>query len=131
MFGVIRQQFKYGSYANFWDFLRDNNNFSNNDLISIVEEITEINISRPWVFGGGQVLDEFTHDLYTHFECEIWSACFGAAEHDQNCGPWGLSCLAKLEFSHKVNSQKAFEDFLVRNALKRAARDVLVERRQR
>jgi hypothetical protein len=140
MLNSIRRYLRYSRYANFWDFVRDSKNFSNDDLNKIAKDATETNLIRPWnpfsdsyyINGkpSGQVLEETIHDLYNHFGSEIWSACLGAGGYDPERGPWGLSCIAKLKLSNQVYNQKTFEEFLVRNALKRAARDVLEERKQ-
>ena len=140
MFSLMRRHLKYGLYANFWDFVRDRKNFSDDDLYGIAKEATETSLIRPWnpfadsyyINGqpSGQALEEFIHDLYSRFGSEIWSACLGAAGYDPDRGPWGLSCIAKLELSNQVYDQKTLEEFLVRNALKRVARDVLEERRR-
>ena len=138
MLKTIRRYFKLKSYANFWDYLRDSNNFSTEDLQNIVDSVTNCSLIRPWnPFGdryfidgkpSGQALEVTIHELYKHFSREIWDACLGAGGFDVEKGPCGLSCLAKLDLSNQVHNQKTLEEFLVRNALKRAARDVLEER---
>jgi hypothetical protein len=141
MFKTIRQYYKLKSYANFWDYVRDRDNFSVDELQNLVDSITDCSLIRPWNPLGdryfidgkpsGQVLEETIHALYKRFSIEIWSACLGAGGYDAENGPCGLSCLAKLELSHQVHDQKTFEEFLVRNALKRAARDILEEQKGR
>ena len=140
MFNYIRRHLKYSSYANFWDFVRDSKNFSVDDLQRLVKEATDTSLIRPWdPFGdeyfingkpSGQVLEETVHELYSHFSSEIWSACLGAGGYDAERGPWGLAWIAKSDLSNQVYDQKTLEEFLVRNALKRAAKDVLEERQQ-
>lgn len=141
MFNAIRRHVKYSTYANFWDFLRDGQNFSTDSLEKLAEEGTDTSLIRPWNFSGerffttskpsGQVLEETVHELYNHFSSDIWSACLGAGGYDADRGPWGLSCLARLPLSDQVYNQKTLEEFLVRNGLKRAAKDVLKERGQK
>lgn len=141
MFKAIRRYFKLKSYANFWDYLRDSNNFSTEDLQHIIESVTDCSLIRPWNPLGdryfidgrpsGQVLEETIHELYKHFGSEIWSACLGAGGYDVQHGPYGLSCLAKLSLSNQVHDPKTLEEFLVRNALQRAAQDVLEERQEK
>jgi len=59
---------------------------------------------------------------------EIWSCCLGAGGHDPDKGTVGVRCLAKLDLALQVHNQKTFEEFLVRNALKWAAQQIIEER---
>jgi hypothetical protein len=141
MIKAIRRYFKLKRYANFWDYLRDSNNFSTEDLQDLVASVTDCSLIRPWnPFGdryfidgkpSGQALEEAISELYKHFSGDIWQACLGAGGYDVENGLTGLSCLATLNLSSQVYSQKTLEEFLVRNALKRAARDVIKERMQK
>lgn len=76
-----------------------------------------------------QAIEDTVRELYRRFGMEIWSACLGAGGYNPHRGPWGLHCLSNLDLSNQVYDQKTLEEFLVRNALKKAAKDVLRERR--
>lgn len=138
MFKALSRRLRLKSYANFWDYVRDRENFCNKDLQDLVTSATDCSLIRPWnpmadqyyVDGkpSGQVLEDTVRELYRRFSSEIWSACLGAGGYSAEEGPWGLRCLSDLDLSNQVYDQKTLEEFLVRNALKRAAKDVLDER---
>jgi hypothetical protein len=64
--------------------------------------------------------------LYKRYGAEIWSACRGLAQEKLGSES-PLTALARLELSVQAAVPKTFEEFLVRNPLKRAALDVLSE----
>ena len=63
--------------------------------------------------------------LMRRYGREIWSCCLGAGGHDPDKGTIGIRCLAKLDLAFQVHNQETFEEFLVRNALKRAAQQII------
>lgn len=54
---------------------------------------------------------------------------FGAGGWDIDTGRVGVIGLAKLPLAVQVSNQATFEEFLVRNALKQAAQQILEEGR--
>jgi hypothetical protein len=138
VFETLSRHLRMKRYANFWDYVRDRENFSDKDLRELAASATDCSLIRPWnpmadqyyvnEKPSGQVLDETVRDLYKTFSSEIWSACFGAGGYSAERGPWGLRCLSGLALSDQVYDQKTLEEFLLRNALKRAAKEVLEER---
>ncbi len=61
----------------------------------------------------------------SRYGLEIWSCCLGAGGYDPDEGRVGVACLSKLDLAFQVHDQNTFEEFLVRNALKRAAQQIL------
>lgn len=51
--------------------------------------------------------------------------CLAAGGHDPDAGSTGLACLAKLDLCWQVYDEDNFVEFLVRNAMKYAAKEVL------
>ncbi len=141
MFKTLLHYFRLKRYANFWDYVRDHENFSDDDLQNLVASATDCSLIRPWnpmadqYYIDGkpsvQALEDTVRELYKRFSTEIWSACLGAGGYNADRGPWGLGCLSNLDLSNQVYDQKTLQEFLVRNALKQAAKDILEERRVR
>lgn len=130
MIEKARLYLKFGKHANFWDWVRAS--YSRKELGRLVEGATDCSLIRPWnpfsdTFIGkpGESLETLIHDLYAYFGREIWSACLGAGHYDPYKGPLGITCIASLDLSDQVHDNKTFEEFLVRNALKHAARQIL------
>jgi hypothetical protein len=139
MIKALSRYLKLKSYANFWDYVRDRENFSDSELQDLIASATDCSLIRPWdpmadryyINGkpSGKALEDTVKELYKRFSSDIWSGCLGAGGYSAEKGPWGLLCLSSLDLSNQVYDQKTLEEFLLRNALKRAARDVLEERR--
>lgn len=123
--------------VNFWDWVRDT--YSDNELKRLSEEATDCSLIRPYNPFGDATMDQFAvgegiqrktvQRLMKRYGDEIWTTCLGAGGYDPEKGPLGLKCLSKLELSFQVYNQATFEEFLVRNALKRAAEQLIEEGR--
>jgi hypothetical protein len=124
--------------ANFWDWVRDT--YSDQELEGLTKEATDCSLIRPYnpfgdetmnTFGVGEDLMRTTvKRLIKRYGDEIWSCCLGAGGYDPDEGTLGLKCLSKLNLAFQVYNQATFEEFLVRNALKRAAQQMIEEHRK-
>ncbi len=121
--------------VNFWDWVRDS--YSGEELRRLVSEATDcslIEIYNPFdntsmnLSGFGWEDRRTTvKALLKRYDSEIWSCCLGAGGYDPDLGTVGIRCLSKLDLAFQVHDQKSFEEFLVRNALKRAAQQIIEE----
>lgn len=78
---------------------------------------------------GEEIRRKTVRRLLKRYGEEIWSYCMDAGGYDPDNGPMGLNCLTGLELSRQVYNQPTFEEFLVRNALKSVAKELLENRR--
>jgi hypothetical protein len=118
---------------NFWDWVRDA--YSREELRRLVSEATDcslIEIYNPLdnaTMGlsrfGWETRRSTVKSLMKRYGSEIWSCCLGAGGYYPDEGKVGISCLSKLDLASQVHDQKTFEEFLVRNALKRAAQQII------
>jgi hypothetical protein len=125
--------------ANFWDWVRGT--YSDDDLRGLIEEATDCSLINPYDPFGDSSWNQFTFGeetrrktvqrLMKRYGDEIWSCCLGAGDYDPDKGCVGLKCLSRLKLSFQVYNQATFEEFLVRNALKFAARQILEEGRKK
>jgi hypothetical protein len=110
--------------------------YSTDELRRLVSEATDCSLTQPYSpFADryytrtgrpmGEVLSEVVHRLYKRYHSDIWGLCLEAGGHYTDSGPFGLESLAQLDRCHEVYDQHIFEEFLVRNALKRGAEAVL------
>src|SRR5438067_2509007 len=124
----LRWQLRLRRNPNFWDWVRDA--YTQQDLERLATEATETSLIRPFSPFGEHTWEQ--HDyveaifrrtvrrLYKRYGADIWSACRGLAKEKLGAeNP--LDALARLELSVQVHDPVTFEEFLVRNALKRAA----------
>jgi hypothetical protein len=130
MFETVKWWINLRGHANFWDWMRAN--FNTDDLQEFAREATDGDLGNPY-----EPLDDLTMDqmmaeysfkramvksLYRRYGSDIWHACMG------ECGEQDLtvfSCFARLALAKQVDSPSSFEEFLVRNAIKRGAQQLL------
>lgn len=107
-------------------------NFSEADLLEFAHEATDADLGNPYVPLGDLPLDQMMAEysskramvksLYRRYGKDIWHACMGeCGEQDSTM----FSCFARLDLSKQVDSPSTFEEFLVRNAFKRVAHQLL------
>ncbi len=126
---------QWGSFrrnANFWDWVRDS--FSETELSELATEVTKVDLIRPYdPFDNSaselrNIADRKTTErLLRRYGTEIWSCCLGAGGYDPDRGVLGIRCLSSLDLARQVHDTATFEEFLVRNALKYAATQILEE----
>jgi hypothetical protein len=120
--------------SNFWAWMEDT--YSVEELRRLISEATDCSLIRRYDPLADQyysrkgkpeqvVLTETVRRLYRRYHADIWSICLDAGGHFAESGPFGLESLARLDRCREVYDQEVFEEFLVRNALKYAARQVL------
>jgi hypothetical protein len=121
--------------ANFWDWVRDT--YSLTELEELAKEATDCHLRATFNPLGDLTWDQYltkegirrrtVKRLYNRYGDEIWGACLaGLDEHRERNA---LACLAGLDCADEVHTPELFEEFLVRNALKTAARQILEERK--
>jgi len=101
--------------------------YTKEELLRLTVESTDCSLIR-WEnpFSNDPKIDETRlrntiSELMKHYGDEIWSVCLGAGGQGNQNGPSGLTCLAKLDKAFQVYNKNTFEEFLVRNAIKHAA----------
>lgn len=120
--------------SNFWAWIEDT--YSVEELRRLTSEATDCSLIRPYdpftdqyYSSNGQpeqvVLTETVRRLYKRYHADIWGICLDAGGHSAESGPFGLKSLATLDRCEEVHDQEVFEEFMVRNALKHAAKQVL------
>jgi hypothetical protein len=146
MFEWLRWRSSLKRNVNFWDWVRDT--YSDEELKGLMTEATECSLILPAfdpysdnveVHGRIHTLEEYTQELVRktakrlmkRYGDDIWQCCLGAGGYDPDEGKVGLKCLSGLDLAFQVCDQATFEEFLVRNALKRASQQVLEERRKK
>jgi hypothetical protein len=115
--------------ANFWDWIRDT--YSRDGLRRLVTEATDeslIRVENP--FSNERqpnelVLRRTVSRLMSRYGEDIWHICLGAGGQGNDGGPSGLACLANLDGAFQVHDPATFDEFLVRNALKYGATQLL------
>ncbi len=136
MLGVLARWSSFRRNTNFWDWVRDS--YSEQELRRLAKEATDcslieiynptdnatMNLSRF----GWEERRNTVKALMNRYGSEIWSCCLGAGGYDADEGRVGIRCLSRLDLAFQVHDQKTFEEFLVRNALKRAAQQIIEER---
>lgn len=135
MFTSLQWWFSFRRNPHFWDWMKEQ--YTVEELQALVKEATDCSLLRPYnpmdeVFltsNNGKSreanITETSHRLFNRYQDDIWSICLGAGGYDADNGLTGLACLAKLTLSFQVYQQKTFEEFLVRNALKHTAKQIL------
>lgn len=136
MLKVLARWSSFRRNVNFWDWVRDS--YSDKELRRLVAEATDcslIEIYNPFDHSamnmskfGWEDRRQTVKALMSRYGREIWSCCLGAGGYDPDEGKVGIECLAKLDLAFQVHDQDTFEEFLVRNALKRAAQQIIAER---
>jgi len=131
MLETIRWWFSFRRNVNFWDWMKDN--YSPPDLKRLANEATDCNLHEGWDPLGDQSMDQFIGSyelrrktakrLYGRYGADIWHVCLGVCDNtkDENL----LHGLSRLELADKVDGPFLFEDFMLRNAMKRAANQIL------
>jgi hypothetical protein len=134
MIDSLRWWLSFQRNPNFWDWVEDT--YSVEELRRLVSEATDCTLIRPYnPFGDryysrtgkpeGVALTETVRRLYKRYRGDIWRTCLGAGGQSAPSGPLGLKSLAQLDRCEEVCDQDVFEEFLVRNALRHAAEQVL------
>lgn len=119
--------------VNFWDWMK--NTYSSEELHHLAIEATDCCLINPYDITAEFKLDqnerneairrETTHRIYRRYGDEIWSICLGEGGYDADSSRTGMICLGKLDLAFQVYKPELFEEFMVRNALKYAARQIL------
>jgi hypothetical protein len=134
MFEALRWRRSLRRNANFWDWVE--NNYSVQALERIAEEVTNSDLLDSFNPLGNMSMDQYleadgtrqktVRSLYIRYCGDIWSACLASYEkgRDSSC----FSCLSRLDFANQVFEPEQFEEFMVRNALKHVARQILHDR---
>lgn len=125
--------------VNFWDWVRDS--YTDEEMLALTKEATDCSLIGSYNPFGNQTMDQFLRAddlqrkrvkrLMKRYGNEIVSCCMGAGGYDAELGKTGIQCLAKLDLSYQVHNQTTLEEFLVRNALKRASEQLLKEGRKK
>jgi hypothetical protein len=104
-------------------------------LKRLANEATDSNLKGGWNPLGDKSLDQFiasyelrrktTKKLYRRYGGDIWHVCLGVYDNskDENF----IYALSRLELATQVDGPYLFEEFLLRNAMKRAANQILDE----
>ncbi len=139
MFDAVQWWISFNRNANFWDWVRDT--YSDEDLKKLTTEATDCSLINPYDPLGDYTMEQHRYSeelmrktvkrLMKRYGDEIWSCCLGAGGYDAERGRFGLECLVKLDLAFQVCNQATFEEFLVRNALKQASKQILDEGRKR
>jgi hypothetical protein len=139
MFESLRWWVSLRRNVNFWDWVRDT--YSDEGLRRLATEACDCSLINPYDPFGDSTLNQHHYyeelmrntvkRLMNRYGDEIWSCCLGASGYDPEAGKMGLQCLANTELAFQVHNQVTFEEFLVRNALKRASQQVLQEGRKK
>jgi hypothetical protein len=130
MFETVKFFFELRRYPNFWDWLRATN--SREILTQLTAEATDCALIRPWspfadtFVGSGLKFEDRVNMIYKRFGGEIWDICLGAGGYGEH-GSFGLECLARLPLQSQVHDTKSFLEFMVRNAIRRAAQQIIEE----
>ena len=124
---------RLGNPGNFYDWVRAT--YSRAELETLAREATNASIVNLW-----EAFTDVTWDQHRNREAgwrrtvarlirryggEIWPICMGAGGYDPENGPTGLICLARLDRAAEVYNHASLDEFLLRNALKRAATKIL------
>jgi hypothetical protein len=119
--------------ANFWDWMKDT--YSGSKLQRLAAEATDCSLVNLYDPTADLMLEQQERDktlrrkttrrLYRRYGDEIWSICLGAGGYDPDRGPTGVLCLGKLDLAFQVYKPELFEEFMVRNAIKYAARQII------
>jgi hypothetical protein len=118
--------------ANFWDWTRAS--YTDAELEELVANITTCDMQESLDPRGPYTLDQLlrkhmttrraVRHLYARYGREIWDICVaGRVNNSKN----SIAILARLNIAEQVDGPAAFEEFLVRNALKTVARRILAE----
>jgi len=118
--------------VNFWDWLKDT--YSIEELKGLASEATETSLIKPhnpmadqYICNGKpleEVVEVISRRLYKRYHQDIWHICLGAAL-DCKGKATGLASLARLDLALEVHGQESFEEFLVRNAIKWGAKQIV------
>jgi hypothetical protein len=135
----LERWFSFRRNANFGDWLQEQ--YSEAELRQLVKEATDCDLFRPWdpwanpsndPFSSVEVdRRELSRALIKRYGAEIWEACQAAGGLAGGGGRTGIHCFAHLDLASQVYSLDAFNEFLVRNAMKHLAPQVLENRSQR
>jgi hypothetical protein len=137
MIDSIKWWLSFRRNVNFWDWTKDT--YSADELHRLATEPTDCSLINPYDPTAELTLDQQERDeairqetarrLYRRYGDEIWEICLGAGGYDPDRGPTGVICLGKLDLSFQVYKPELFEEFMVRNALKYAARQIVQKTR--
>jgi len=119
--------------ATFWAWVRDT--YSDADLRGLITEATDCDLIRlwnPWADPDNDPFSSIEVDrrklpqaLMKRYGEDIWNICIVAGGWSPAESVTGIHCLARLDLASQVYSPDTFNEFMVRNALRRAANQVL------
>lgn len=130
MFEIMKFFFELRRYPNFWHWLKATH--PREILKRLTIEATDCQLSRPYdpladsFVGPGMIFEDRVGMIYKRFGREIWDICLAEGGYGEN-NQLGMECLAKLPLQRQVMDHKTFLEFMVRNAISRAARQILEE----
>jgi hypothetical protein len=120
----------------FWSWVRDT--YTDQELSTLASEATDTPLYRPWdpwadpshdpTSESERTLRSLSNALLGRYGTDIWSICLRAGGHDPEHKSTGMSCIATLDYAFQVHDPDTFAEFLVRNALKFGARQLLEEK---
>lgn len=129
----LKWKLSFQRNANFWDWMRDT--YSNKELRRLQTEATDCSLVRGWNSfshepeSNESAMREVVVKLMARYGSEIWGICLGAGGQGNEGGPSGLACLARLDRAFQVYNLASFDEFLVRNALKYGAIQILSDKK--
>lgn len=120
--------------ANLWDWMESN--YSRRDLEEIGKQICNGPIQESHDPMGDESIDQFlmrigswdrcVKRIYKRYAGDVWSICLGAC--DPKDDKTIFEGLARLPYSDQVQNAPGFEEFMVRNAMRVAASQILIGR---
>ena len=131
MFEALKWQLSLRSNANFEDWVKDN--YTAQGLEQAVKEVTAGDLLGSFDPLGNVTMDQYVEaedlrrkavkSLYSRCGGDIWSACLATYERGRDSS--AFSCFSRLDLANQIFGPKQFEEFMLRNALKHAARQTL------
>lgn len=135
MFQALNRWVSLKANANLWDWMRST--YSRRDLEELAREACSGTIGSNYDPMGSQTMDQFmaraeswehfVHSLYKRYGGDIWHACQGVRR--PGADKTVFEGFARLPCSDQVCSPAGFEEFMVRNAMRVAASQLLNETR--
>ncbi len=133
MIDSIRWFFSLRRNTDFRMWMRDTHTL--HEIKELANEATDSSLINPYDPTKDQTWEQQRREeevrrktvrrLINRYGDDIWNICLGIGGYNPDSGNTGLSCLAKLKLSFQVYNTATFEEFLVRNAIKCAAIDIL------
>ena len=127
----LKWRYSLSRNATFWGWMVDT--YSADELRRLKSEATDCDLLSPYSLTSDRTIDQQRHDeavrmktahrLYRRYGNEIWRICLRAGGYNADNGLTGIKCLIGLDLAFQVCDFTNFEEFMVRNALKHAARE--------